>query len=211
MANTENPIRVLVVAENPFARAGIAAVLATQPELDVIGQCAAESLNEQIDWFRPDTWMLDLSYEPTPASPYLPDIRDIRQPCLVLLNDTSHTLAMLTSGARGVLPHTAKAATISSALHAITHGLVVMSPEVQFEVSRAEQQPLLMAPQPLSARELEVLRLVAEGLPNKQIAARLSISEHTVKFHVNAIMGKLNVQSRTEAVVHATRMGLIAL
>ena len=63
----------------------------------------------------------------------------------------------------------------------------------------------------LTARELAVLRLVAEGLPNKTIALRLGISEHTVKFHVNAILGKLGVASRTEAVVRATRLGLIFL
>jgi DNA-binding NarL/FixJ family response regulator len=63
----------------------------------------------------------------------------------------------------------------------------------------------------LTPRELEVINLIAEGLPNKTIAGRLGISEHTVKFHVNAILTKLGAQSRTEAVVRATRMGLIAL
>jgi len=63
----------------------------------------------------------------------------------------------------------------------------------------------------LTPREQEVLQLLAEGLPNKAIASQLSISEHTVKFHVNAIMGKLGAQSRTEAVTRATRAGLILL
>jgi len=63
----------------------------------------------------------------------------------------------------------------------------------------------------LTAREMEVLQLLAEGLPNKSIAQRLDISEHTVKFHVNAILRKLEAQSRTEAVVQATRLGLILL
>ncbi len=63
----------------------------------------------------------------------------------------------------------------------------------------------------LTPRELEVLRLLAEGLPNKTIAQRLDISEHTVKFHVNALLGKLGVASRTEAVVRATRLGLVFL
>ncbi|MCS7070294.1 MAG: response regulator transcription factor [Anaerolinea sp.] len=66
-------------------------------------------------------------------------------------------------------------------------------------------------PDALTPREIEVLRLIAEGLPNKQIAIKLSISEHTVKFHVNAILTKLGAQSRTEAVVRATRLGWIAL
>ena len=71
-----------------------------------------------------------------------------------------------------------------------------------------EPSPLVES---LTPREVEVLQLLAEGLPNKGIAQRLGISEHTVKFHVNAIMGKLGAQSRTEAVVQATRLGLILL
>ena len=65
--------------------------------------------------------------------------------------------------------------------------------------------------EPLTPRELEVLQLLSQGLPNKRIAQRLAISEHTVKFHVNAILGKLSVQSRSEAIVHAVRMGLVVL
>ncbi len=66
-------------------------------------------------------------------------------------------------------------------------------------------------PETLTPRELEVLHLVAEGLPNKTIAQQLEISEHTVKFHLNSIMGKMSAQSRTEAVVQATRLGIILL
>jgi DNA-binding NarL/FixJ family response regulator len=65
--------------------------------------------------------------------------------------------------------------------------------------------------EPLTPREGEVLRLIAEGLPNKTIAARLEISESTVKFHVNAILGKLGVESRSEAIVQAARLGLVIL
>ena len=63
----------------------------------------------------------------------------------------------------------------------------------------------------LTPREHDVLRLLAEGLPNKGVASRLEVSEHTVKFHVNSIMGKLNAQSRTEAVILATRLGLLPI
>ena len=77
--------------------------------------------------------------------------------------------------------------------------------------SRSEGAGRAALVEPLTPRELEVLRLMAEGLPNKTIAARLEISEHTVKFHVNTILGKLGVASRTEAVVRATRLGLILL
>jgi two-component system nitrate/nitrite response regulator NarL len=73
-----------------------------------------------------------------------------------------------------------------------------------------QEAPALLT-EPLTPREHEVLQLVAEGLPNKTIADRLHISEHTVKFHINALMGKLGAQSRTEAVVRASRLGILLL
>ena len=65
--------------------------------------------------------------------------------------------------------------------------------------------------EPLTARELEVLRLLSDGMTNKEIASRLGITEHTIKFHVNAILGKLSAETRTEAVVHAARLGIVTL
>ena len=92
---------------------------------------------------------------------------------------------------------------------AVAQGLLVFGESlVALPDTAADAEALV---EPLSARELEVLRRMAEGLANKQIARELEISEHTVKFHVNAVLGKLGAQSRTEAVVRATRAGLILL
>jgi len=114
------------------------------------------------------------------------------------------------AGARGLLPREADAETIAAAATAAANGLSVMHPE--YVNTLALVNPRSEADvEPLTAREREVLQLLAEGLPNKIIAARLKITDHTVKFHVNAIMTKLGVQSRTEAVVRATRLGLILL
>jgi two-component system, NarL family, nitrate/nitrite response regulator NarL len=88
---------------------------------------------------------------------------------------------------------------------------VVLEPEIARMLLPAAYSPEPAIAVELTAREQEVLQLLAEGLPNKAIARRLEISEHTVKFHVNAILGKLNAQSRTEAVVRAGRLGLILL
>jgi DNA-binding NarL/FixJ family response regulator len=90
-------------------------------------------------------------------------------------------------------------------------GLASLDPALAAALIPPQDQAPTPPAEELTPRELEVLRLVAQGLPNKAIAQRLEISEHTVKFHVNAILGKLGVQSRTEAVVHATRLGLILL
>ena len=91
-------------------------------------------------------------------------------------------------------------------------GLVVVDPELAraLPVNRLAEEDALVV-EPLTPRELDVLQLLAEGAANKEIARRLEISEHTVKYHVNAILGKLSAQSRTEAVVRATRAGLIML
>jgi DNA-binding NarL/FixJ family response regulator len=94
---------------------------------------------------------------------------------------------------------------------AAAQGLVVLDPSLSNPalLARDPSSPSLV--EELTPRELQVLELLAEGLPNKVIARRLGISDHTVKFHVNAVLGKLGAQSRTEAVVRATRLGLILL
>ena len=98
-----------------------------------------------------------------------------------------------------------------AAMVAVAQGLLVLDPRLPVlePPARDQSQPHVMGE--LTPREQEVLRLVAEGLPNKSIADHLGISLHTVKFHVNAIMSKLGAQSRTEAVTRATRLGLLPL
>ena len=92
---------------------------------------------------------------------------------------------------------------------ALSHGLSVTDPALAGGSDAIEAGPA--AAPLLTPRENDVLRLLAEGLPNKGVASRLEVSEHTVKFHVNSIMSKPNAQSRTEAVTLATRLGLLPL
>ena len=118
---------------------------------------------------------------------------------------------MASGGVSGLLPRDAATDAVSSALLAAANGLLLLDPVYINTVSQTPSpsgEPLIEA---LTPREIEVLQLVAEGLANKAIARELDISDHTVKFHLNAIMGKLGVNSRTEAVVRATRAGLILL
>lgn len=209
--SVSSDLRVLVVADNPFARAGIASLLGAQDGFQIVGQISSDQLLDQVQLYAPDVWIWEHSYEAAQSSSRLADLRDITTPALILLGDSTRAGEAIAAGARGILPQNADAQTIAAALNALAHDLMVMSPALQLDIP----QPALPLPlanfDALTEREYEVLALVAEGLPNKQIALRLNISEHTVKFHVNAIMGKLNVQSRTEAVVRATRLGLIAL
>ena len=127
--------------------------------------------------------------------------------------DPALVAAVWRSGVRGLLPRDLDSERLDAALQAVRHDLTVIDPMLALELQQIEQavaagEELL---EDLTPRELEVLQLVSEGLSNKGIARSLGISEHTVKFHVNAILGKLGAQSRTEAVVRATRAGLISL
>ncbi len=124
-------------------------------------------------------------------------------PVILLTDSTDSALVNLAlrSGVRGVISFDATPAEIEAAVHAVDAGLVVL----------AEPPMAQELVEPLTERELELLDLLAEGLSNKLIAHRLSISEHTVKTHVGSIFAKLGVSSRTEAVSQAIRRGLVML
>jgi DNA-binding NarL/FixJ family response regulator len=110
-----------------------------------------------------------------------------------------------------VVPRSADGARLAAALAAVREGLVVVDEALATAVLRPRQARPAALVEALTPRESEVLQLLAQGLANKAIAARLGISDHTAKFHVNAILGKLGVQTRTEAIVHAARLGLVLL
>ena len=213
-------LRVLIVANDPLARAGLATLLANQPECTVVGQVAGEAdLADEVAVYRPDVVVWDLGWDPTPALPTLrraglerlADLGDGQLPIVALLSDETHAADTWTAGARGLLLRDTDAENLVAALLAVAQGLVVLDPDLAATVLPTRNQPPEPPVKELTPRELEVLQLLAEGLPNKAIAYRLGISQHTVKGHVNAILGKLRVQSRTEAVVRATRLWLITL
>jgi NarL family two-component system response regulator YdfI len=119
----------------------------------------------------------------------------------------------LRAGVRAVLPSDISAEQLVASLEAVAAGLVVMHPTevgAMFPLTSASQ-PLAVLPESLTRRETEVLQMLASGLANKEIAARFAISEHTVKFHVASILGKLGAGSRTEAVTLGIRRGLVLL
>jgi DNA-binding NarL/FixJ family response regulator len=128
-------------------------------------------------------------------------------PVIALLDDpVAQAPAALRAGARAVLRRDASPAELVAAIEAVAAGLVVLHPQA---VPRPAPSP--SAAEPLTRREREILTLLADGLGNKVIAARLGISDHTVKAHVGAIFDKLHVGTRAEAVALGLRLGLIAL
>jgi DNA-binding NarL/FixJ family response regulator len=124
-------------------------------------------------------------------------------PVIVVLSQADHAqiTRTLRAGARGVVPSNVTGPGLAAAVRAVYHGWVLSPPDT---VPAAPVEAL-------TPREIEVVRVLADGLSNKEIAGRLGISEHTVKFHVNSILGKLGAGSRTEAVTIGLRSGLILL
>jgi DNA-binding NarL/FixJ family response regulator len=196
------PLPVLVVSADPLARGGLAALVRGRDELVLAGDAAPRELAAAAARGAPGAVLWDLG--PGGAE----GIRAAPAPVVALAADERQAADALRAGARGALFRGAAADAVAAALVAAARGLAVLDPELAGDFVR----PPAPAPaESLTPREREVLALLAEGLPNKAIAARLAISEHTAKFHVNAILGKLGAESRAEAIVQAARMGLVVL
>jgi len=211
---------VWVLADDPLTRVGLSALLSEQG-VDVVGQSATQGrLLEAIEAAAPDALVLDWGYEASQAPLALLDELDA-PPVVLLASPTQAAQIMGLLGqaddedeaARpyGLLLRQAPIDRLMAALRAVLDGLLVFDPALRAALPSPGPARRQEAQDPPTARELQVLRLLAEGLPNKLIARQLGITDHTVKYHVNAIMGKLGAQSRTDAVVRATRVGWLTL
>ncbi len=190
-------LNVVIVARDPLVRAGLAAVLEAE-DIEVVGQ-TAELLSAEV--FQPDVILWDFGTDEEV------DISDV--PVVALVQEVEVTLAdALNTGVSGVLYRDAEPDKIVAALQAVVQGLVVLEPTF---TSLLQENVTNVDVEPLTAREQEVLQLLAQGASNKTVSKELSISESTAKFHTSAILGKLGVKSRTEAVVRSAQLGLILL
>lgn len=209
-------LRLLLVADNPLARAGLATLVADQPGLAIVGQVAGgENLPADLEIYQPDVVIWDLGWEPEESLNLLQELAaDATEGNLrfvALLAEVDQVPAIASAGVQGLLLRDISSEQLLAAVTAAANDLVVLDPTIMAALLPAGPLEEMAPVEELTPREREVLQLLAEGLANKAIAQRLEISEHTVKFHVNAIMSKLGVQSRTAAVVRATRLGLILL
>lgn len=207
----EEELRVMVLADDPLARAGLAALLGDIPAGRIVTQAAGnlltsaasgemESMVDLIVW--------DVGWESAEQNEDEP--LDLTIPILALVPDEQAAGAAWRMGCRAILTREFDEGRLAAAMAAAVQGLVIVSPSLLDSLVRARvsNDPISID---LTPREAEVLALLAEGLTNRAIAQRLTISDHTVKFHVNAILTKLDAQSRTDAVVRATRLGVLAL
>lgn len=198
------PLRLLIVADDLLVRSGLASVLHALPDIRVVGVTTTTNLALDLPIFQPDLLLWDY---------HGGDRLESALPLVVLVADERvavRALSLLQAAPRfGLLLRDSATVMLQTALHAVADGLTVITPTLARLLLPATALPAEEVQ--LTPREIEVLHGMAQGLTNKAIAHRLGITDHTVKFHVNAIMTKLNAQSRTDAVVRATRAGLVVL
>lgn len=205
----DDEIRIVIVGDNPLARAGLAAMLDNSDTCQLLGQVSADdNMLSQLDVLEPDVLVWDVSWET--------DLQWLRAAnageflILAMVAEAGQILPLWTLGVQGILGRAASAEKMLQAIQSLYLGLVVIQ-DAFVETLNIRLSVESTLEEALTSREMEVLQLLAEGLSNKGIAYQLGISDHTVKFHVNSIMTKLKAQSRTEAAVRATKLGLIRI
>lgn len=194
------PLRVAVRSSYPSVRAGLRALLGAESAFSLVDEGSSDD-DADVTVVDLDEGSVDEAWPSGPA---------------VLLGGSPAEFASLSSAGvtpRAYLLKESTGAELAAAVRAVALGLVVLDPAVAARLPRMPADISESTPEsaPLTNRELDVLRLVAQGLPNKAIALQLGISEHTVKFHVGTVLGKLNAASRAEAVALAVRAGLLPL
>jgi DNA-binding NarL/FixJ family response regulator len=197
-------IRLLIAAPSAVVRAGLEALAASNPAIELAGSFADLS---SVEALRPDVILAAL-----PLEDLAPPADGLAPPIVLLPGESqpAWTRDMLRLGVRALLSGNASAAEVLAAVEAAANGLAVLDPST-LDALLPSASPLSADSPVLTPRELEVLRMMAEGAANKTIAWKLNISEHTAKFHVASILGKLNAASRAEAVAIGIRKGLILI
>ncbi len=191
-------------------RAGMETVVRHSAELSFVGALTLDEVRDGFEEMRADLLLIAL---PALDEEWLSTLSEYALPLVVLseLPDAAIASAAMRTNVQALLTADSSEPEIHAAIGAAAAGLRVMSSSVLELLSNGRIRTAPKLDEPLSAREMEVLTLLTEGLSNKLIAYRLGISEHTAKFHVTSVMSKLQAASRTDAVMQAVRLGLILI
>jgi NarL family two-component system response regulator LiaR len=206
-------IRILIADDHSVVRQGLRMFLGLDPELEVIGEArdGAEALLRAHE-LHPDVVLIDLLMPVMDGIAAIGAIRrelpDIEVIALTSVLDDSSVIGAVRAGAIGYLLKDTEADDLCRAIKAAAAGQVQLSPKAAARLMREVRAP--DSPETLTEREVDVLRLLAQGQANKQIAGNLRIGEKTVKTHVSNILAKLGVPSRTQAALYAVRIGLVS-
>lgn len=223
----EPPVGVLVVDDQRLMRDGIASLLSLQPGITVLGTAAnGQEAVTQAQALQPDVILMDVRMPVLDGVAATAQVRRALPTCQVLMlttfDDEEYIVAALRAGACGYLLKDLPAADLAQAIRAAHKGIYQIDPAVAGKMVAAltGSGPLSLAPtgapvppaarpDALSSREIEVLRLIAQGASNREIAETLVISEGTVKNHISNILGRLGLRDRTQAALYARENGLL--
>ncbi|MBI2502427.1 MAG: response regulator transcription factor [Candidatus Latescibacteria bacterium] len=206
-------IRILVADDHPVVREGLIAILGTQPDFAVVGEAGdGEEAVRQVEALQPDVLLLDLEMPRMDGIEALQRLGaagvQVRAIVFTAFDTDERILGAVRAGARGYLLKGAPREEVFHAVRVVSQGGSLLQPVVASRLlERVSREGASLGA--LTRREREVLGLLARGLPNKEIADQLYISERTVKFHVSALLRKLGAGNRTEAVAVAAQRGLV--
>jgi DNA-binding NarL/FixJ family response regulator len=203
----QTAIRVVIVDDHPLVREGTLALLRDEPDVVVAGVAgdaatAVRLLEEQ----QPDVLLLDIRLPDATGVDVARRAASLRPETAILIltgyDDVAYARALLQLGVRGYLRKTASGQDIVAAIRALAAGQIVLGSDIVSATHGADTDPL-------TEREIEVLRLLATGRRNTEVAAELGVSIKTIEFHVGNLLGKLGARSRTEAIVLARQIGYL--
>lgn len=211
----EQPIKVLLVDDHEMVRIGLAAVLGTEDDIEVVGEAnnGAEGIRLAQE-YKPDIVLMDLVMEGMDGIETTRKLLQLYPDCKVIVLtsylDDAKIYPVLEAGAFSYLLKTSRASEIAQAIRAAAKGQPILESQVASKIMNRFRQPKeQQAPHhDLTEREMEVLRLIARGKSNQEVADELFIGIKTVKFHVTNILAKLGVDDRTQAAIYAYKQGL---
>jgi DNA-binding NarL/FixJ family response regulator len=219
--SAEHPIRVLIVDDQAMVRQGFGALLGAQPDMTVVGSAADGSeVVDLVRTARPDVVLMDIrmprvnGLDATRAVYAMPGDQHPKVIMLTTFDADEYVFAALQAGASGFLLKDATAEDLATAVRVVAGGEALLAPSITRKliadyVSRPVTRPDPTTLSGLTERELDVMRLVAQGLSNAEVAAELFLGEQTVKTHVSRILAKLGLRDRTQIVVAAYESGLV--
>ena len=206
-------IQILIVDDHSVVRQGLRMFLSLDPDLEIAGEARNGAEGVQLArQLRPDVVLMDLLMPVMDGVTATMTIRrempEIEVIALTSVLEDDSIYGAIRAGAIGYLLKDTEADELCLAIKAAAAGQVQLSPQAAARLMREVRVP--ESPEALTPREIDVLRLMAKGLANKEIARELGIGEKTVKTHVSSILGKLGVLSRTQAALHAIQIGLVS-
>lgn len=217
-ASKKKIIRVLIADDHPIIRDSLRTLISTEPDLKLVGEAVNgdEAVKKAIE-LEPDVILMDLVMPVKDGLQAISEIKHVQPEVSILVltsfSDEDKVFPAIRAGALGYLLKDSSPQELLKAIHDVYRGEASLHPSIALQLIREINRPSSLPPveNPLSKREVEILKLVAQGLTNQEIAMRLTLSEWTVRTHVRNILGKLHLANRTQATLFALREGLADL